>query len=188
MDSSPKNIEYIKKDLIYWRYNLKAECAFITAENINSIILKNGISGDIGLLSIDVDGNDYWVWKAINSISPRIVICEYNSLFGPKAKVTIPYDKDFERTRAHYSNLYFGASLAALESLAKEKGYSLVGSNSAGNNAFFVRNDVMGDLKMLSAEEAYIEVKFRESRHEKGNLTFLSRKEAYEAYRGYASI
>jgi len=180
IDASEKNIEYIKKSTIYWKHNLKAECAFVTAENINFLISKNGISGDIGILSIDIDGNDYWVWKAIDCISPRIVICEYNSLFGPKAKVTIPYDPNFQRTKAHYSNLYWGASISALASLAKEKGYSLVGSNSAGNNAFFVRNDVIGDLKVLTPEEAYVEAQSRESRDKHGNLTFLDRKEAFK--------
>lgn len=180
IDASEKNIEYIKKSTIYWKYNLKAECAFVTAENINFLISKNGISGDIGLLSIDLDGNDYWVWKAIDCISPRIVICEYNSLFGPKAKVTIPCDPNFQRTKAHYSNLYWGASISALASLAKEKGYSLVGSNSAGNNAFLVRNDAIGDLKVLTPEEAYVEAQFRESRDKQGDLTFLDRKEAFK--------
>lgn len=178
IDSSEENIKEIKKDPIYWKYNLKAECAFVDAENINSILLKNGISGDIGLLSIDIDGLDYWVWKAIDCISPRIVICEYNSLFGKKAAVTVPYVKNFQRTKAHYSNVYWGASLKALEILGRKKGYSLVASNSAGNNAFFVRNDVLGDLKPLTSEDAYVEAQFRESKNEKGELTFLNRKEA----------
>ena len=111
IDSSPDNATSIKKDPIYWRFNLKVECAFIDAENISQIITNAGISGDIGLLSIDIDGNDYWVWQAIDCIKPRIVICEYNSLYGPQAKVTIPYDRSFVRTKAHYSNLYYGASL-----------------------------------------------------------------------------
>ncbi|MCS7232155.1 MAG: hypothetical protein RMJ67_08475 [Elusimicrobiota bacterium] len=180
IDGSIDNIEYIRRDSIYWQYNLKAEHAFITAENINSIIQKNGISGEIGLLSIDIDGNDFWVWKAIECIYPCIVICEYNSLFGPKAKVTIPYNPNFQRTKAHYSNLYFGASLAALEMLGKEKGYSLIGSNSIGSNGFFIRNDLLGyvrPLKPLTAEEAYVKSQFRQSRDRKGNLTFLSHEE-----------
>lgn len=178
IDSSCDNIEEVKKDPIYWKYNLKAECAFVDAENINSILLKNGISGEIGLLSIDIDGVDFWVWKVIDCISPRIVICEYNSLFGPKAAVTVPYVKDFQRTKAHYSNLYFGASLRALELLGRTKGYSLVASNSAGTNAFFVRNDVLGDLRPLTSEEAYVEIQSRQSRNEKGELTFLNREES----------
>ncbi|NJL53238.1 MAG: hypothetical protein HC930_15550 [Hydrococcus sp. SU_1_0] len=87
MDSSPEYIQYIKQDRIYWRYNLKAECAFIDKDNINELLINNGITGDIGLLSIDVDGNDYWIWEAIHCISPRIVISEYNGLFGNHRKL-----------------------------------------------------------------------------------------------------
>jgi len=154
IDGSQDNINFIKNDPIYWRYNLKAECAFIDKENINTLIKNSGISGDIGLLSIDVDGNDYWIWEAINCISPRIVICEYNSIFGALAKVTVPYDKNFHRTKAHYSNLYYGASIAALTSLAEAKGYSLIGSNSAGNNVFFVRTDLCSGLQTRQPEDA----------------------------------
>ena len=172
-DGSRDNINYIKNDPIYWRYNLKAECAFIDRENINRLISNNGISGDIGILSIDIDGNDYWVWEAINCVTPCIVICEYNSIFGPHAKITIPYDKDFKRSNAHYSNLYYGASIAALATLANRKGYSLIGSNSAGNNIFFVRNELIRDMKTYAPEESYVKSQFRESRDNRGTLSFL---------------
>jgi len=173
IDGSRKNINYIKNDPIYWRHNLKAECAFIDCDNINEIIKNNGISCEIGLLSVDIDGNDYWVWEAIDCVTPCIVMCEYNSIFGPSAKVTVPYDKKFFRTNAHYSNLFYGASISALTSLAEKKGYSLVGSNQAGNNAFFVRNDLVGELTTYKPEEVYVKAQFRESRDAHGNLTFL---------------
>lgn len=172
IDGSDQNIESIKKDSIYWKYNLKAECAFITKENINNLLEKNGIVGEVGLLSIDIDGNDYWVWERISCIQPRIVICEYNSLFGPSAKVSTPYDPAFTRNSAHYSNLYYGASLAALEYLGNRKGYSLVGANAAGNNAFFVRSDVLGDLKSHTSAQLYVRSQFREGRSQDGNLTY----------------
>lgn len=173
IDGSPDNIRYIKQDPIYWGYNLKADCAFVNRDNINELLISNGISGDIGLLSIDIDGVDYWVWEVINCITPRIVICEYNSFFGCDRKVTIPYDKEFSRRTAHFSNTYWGASIAALAHLASLKGYALVGSNSAGNNVFFVRNDVVGDLRVYSPVEAYVRAQFRDSRDQHGNLTFL---------------
>lgn len=172
IDGSEENIAYIKKDVIYWARNLKAECAFITKDNINELIANSGISGDIGLLSVDIDGNDYWIWDAIKGISPRIVICEYNSLFGHTSKVTTPYDPDFVRGVAHYSKVYYGPSIAALCDLASRKGYSLVAGNSAGNNVFFVRNDVIGGLKVLSSQDAYCRSQFREYHDENGNLTF----------------
>ena len=174
MDGSKKNINYIKNDMsVSWGHNLTAECVFITTDNINEVILRNGISGDIGLLSVDIDGNDYWVWEAITCINPRIVICEYNSLFGPHAKVSTPYKVDFDRLTAHYSNIYYGSSIAALEFLGKKKGYSLVGSNSVGNNLFFVRNDLCGGLKVVSAENAYMKAQFREAKDKDGKLAFI---------------
>ena len=172
MDGSRINIEYVKSDIIYWAHNLKAECIFITRDNINEVISRNGLSGDIGLLSVDIDGNDYWVWEAITCINPRIVICEYNGIFGPYAKVTIPYKPNFYRIGAHHSNIYYGASIAALEYLAHKKGYSLVGSNNAGNDVFFVRNDLCGALQLLTAEQAYRRAQFRESMDTHGKLTF----------------
>ena len=172
IDGSASNIEFVKRDTIYWATNLKAEQAFVTAENINGILRAAGIAGDIGLLSVDIDGNDYWLWEAIDSISPRIVICEYNSHFGPDARVSTPYDPAFVRDSAHFSKIYYGASLAALNSLAQAKGYSLVASNGAGNNAFFARNDVRGSLPVLSCAQAYRRPVFREYHDENGKLTF----------------
>ena len=172
MDGSAQNIAFIKEDPIYWEANLKAQCAFITRENINDLLLENGIKGDIGLLSVDVDGNDYWIWSAIDAISPRIVICEYNSLWGPLEAVTVPYDAGFERSNAHFSKVYFGASIAALDHLARNKGYTLVGCNAAGCNAVFVRNDVRGNLGLLEPAAAYREAVFREAHDARGRLTF----------------
>jgi len=178
VDGDPDYITYIKNDPIYWQYNLKAVNSFITRDNINQIFLDNGIQGQIGLLSVDIDGNDYWVWEAINSVNPAIVVSEYNFRFGATKAVTVPYDAGFVRTKAHYSNIYYGASLKALCILATKKGYTFVGCNSAGNNAFFVRNDLKPDsLKELTSEEGYVAAQFRESRDELGNLLYLSLEE-----------
>lgn len=178
IDGSRENINFIKKDPIYWRYNLKAECCFITKENINDILLRNGIAGEIGLLSIDIDGNDYWVWKEITSIKPSIVVVEYNARFGKESAVTIPYDPKFIRTEAHYSSIYYGASLKALHILGLEKGYELVGCNTAGNNAFFIRRDLLiPPLKALSVQDAFVCNQFRESRGVDGALNFLTQEQ-----------
>ena len=173
LDGSSENISYIKNDPIYWKHNLKAEHAFLTAENINQIISSNGISGDIGLLSIDVDGNDYWLWEAINCISPNIVVIEFNSLFGKKEKVSVPYKSNFVWTNEHFSNLYWGASLSAMEYLGEKKGYSLVGINSVSSNAFFVKDELIGNVRKTNSKEAHSYSSFRQSRNEKGELTFL---------------
>ena len=140
---------------------------------VNDLIRDNGIEGDIGLLSIDIDGNDYWVWKAITCVRPRILVLEYNALFGPRAAVTVPYDPTFFRTRAHYSNLFWGASLEALTRLSRDKGYILVGCNSAGNNAFYVRADLRGQLEEMSVQSAFVQAQFRESRDAAGLPTYL---------------
>lgn len=174
LDGSKGNIDYIKNDDIYWRYNINAVEKFITRDNINQTILEQNISGDIGILSVDIDGNDYWVWEKIECISPRIVICEYNSIFGADEDVTIPYDEKFYRTEAHYSNLYYGVSLKAICRLANLKGYDFIGCNSAGNNAFFVRKDLTNYLNIEDTEKHYIQSKFREGRDENGKLLFIS--------------
>jgi hypothetical protein len=175
IDGSAANVDTIRNDPIYWRYNLKAEHSFVTRENINSLISKNGIRGEIGLLSVDIDGNDYWVWEAIDVVQPIITIVEYNARFGPDAAVTVPYAADFVRSKAHHSMLYYGASLSALCLLGKKKGYAFVGCNSAGNNAFFVRRDRLAPgMRELTAAEGYVRNQFRESRDASGQLLFES--------------
>ena len=174
IDSSSSYINYIRSDSIYWQHELTAVQEFITAENINATITANGFAGELGLLSIDIDGNDYWVWRALDAVRPDMVVSEYNSVLGNTRAVTVPYDPEFNRTRAHYSNLYFGCSLRALDLLAREKGYTFVGSNAAGNNAYFVRLDRLGNLKPVDVEIGYVESRFRESRDEQGRLTHLS--------------
>jgi hypothetical protein len=106
-----------------------------------------------------------------------IVVVEYNSTFGSKQAVSIPYDAGFERSRAHYSQLYWGASLRAFCSLGTRKGYAFVGCNSAGNNAYFVRRDRLGPLIELDPQEGYVESRFRESRDSDGQLTYLAGKD-----------
>lgn len=181
MDSSPKNIEYIKKDGIYWKHDITALCKFISINNINEIFLENLVDKNIGLLSIDIDGNDYWVWKAISTIDPSIVVIEYNSILGKDKNYVVPYEENFTRKKAHYSNLYYGSSLPALTKLANEKGYALTACNSAGNNAFFVKRNLLNEkVKEVNCRDAFKERKFRESRDKNNKLTFLNNKEQKE--------
>ena len=184
LDGNKRDIDYILDDEICWRHDLTAKHAFITKENINQLIQENRFSGELGLLHIDIDGNDYWVWDAIDSVSPVIVIVEYNSVFGKNQAITVPYNPTFNRTKAHYSNLYFGASLKALVTLGAKKGYSFIGSNSHGNNAYFVRNDKVKDLKVRNVEEGYVESKFREGRLQNGQHSYLAGKDRLKALRG----
>jgi hypothetical protein len=173
LDSGTGHIEFIQQTGLGWRHQIDAVRAFVTRENINGLIRDAGVDGDIGLLSIDLDGNDLWVLEAVDVVTPRILIVEYNATFGAEAAVTVPYDEHFVRGERHYSHLYWGASLAALERVAQAKGFALVTVNRAGNNAFFVRNDVLGDLKVRTAMEAYRPSLFRESRSPAGELTLV---------------
>jgi len=171
LDGCGADIDYVQKDPIYWQHDLQAKCSWITRENVNPCLLQAGFGEDLGLLSIDIDGNDYWVWEAIDCVKPRIVVVEYNSVFG-LAPISVPYKADFNRTAAHYSNLYFGCSIGALSHLAMTKGYQLLGSNSCGSNAFFVRSDIAGPFKDVDVQEAYLVSRFRESRSENGRLSY----------------
>lgn len=174
MDGSRDHIRDIRSQDIYWRYDLTAKCAFIDRDNINTLIDDSGFSGDIGVLSVDIDGNDYWVWQSIDVIRPAIVVCEYNAVLGDRYQLTVPYQADFQRTRAHYSNLYFGASLKALIALGQRKGYTFVGTTSTGCNAFFVCNDYAPTvLDALANVWAYPSA-VREARGEDGALLFAS--------------
>lgn len=156
-----------------WKHRIDSVSAFVTAENVNSLIAGAGFSGELGLLSIDLDGNDYWVFDSIDVVRPGIVVAEYNSIFGPDRSVTVPYDPAFVRTKAHWSALYFGASLPALCEVAARKGFQFVGSNSAGVNAFFVRRDLSAGLPDLTAKDGWVESAHRESRDRRGRMTYV---------------
>lgn len=140
IDGSKSNIDYIKSSYYFWKYDLTAVNEFITSKNINDLLVSNLSSQNkhIGLLSIDLDGNDYWIFKEIKDISADILIMEYNSLFGIERKLTVPYDPIFQRYNYNFTGAYFGASLPALIEVAEEKGYIFIGTNSTGHNAFFI--------------------------------------------------
>lgn len=132
---------------------LTANEAFVVAENINSLLEQGGVTGEIDFLSIDIDNNDYWVWKEITAIKPRVVAIEYNATLRPPMSLVVPYDPE----RRWDGTNYFGASLEALVRLGRDKGYQIVGCNFSGANAFFVREDIAEDLfvEPATAEEHY---------------------------------
>ena len=173
IDGSKQYMDVVRKSNIYWRHDITAVDAWIDRDNINQLIGDAGFRGDTGILSIDIDGNDYWVWEKIEVVNPVIVVVEWNSVFGDEYAITIPYNSAFQREKEHYSCLYWGASIRAFEHLAERKGYALLCSNSAGNNLFFVRRDRLGRLKPLSSKDAYVESTFRDSRDLSGKLNFL---------------
>lgn len=141
---------------------VKIISSFVTRENINSIFDENDLYKEIDLLSIDIDGNDYWIWDAIERIEPRVVIIEYNSIFGTSASRTVKYNPIFKSLKEHSSGWYYGASISALNKLAKRKGYTLVACDSSGVNAFFIKNEVMNSIfKELTVDEAFYDQETR---------------------------
>lgn len=125
----------------------------VSAENINALIAQSGLSGEIDFLSIDIDYNDYWIWKAIDVVNPRVVAIEYNATLRPPMSLVVPYRPDAEWDGSNFQ----GASLEALVKLGAQKNYRIVGCSIAGVNAFFVRADLCGDrfLEPATAQEHY---------------------------------
>jgi hypothetical protein len=115
---------------------------FITRDTINPLIQKLGMPATIDLMSIDIDGNDYWIWQAIEAVSARVIVIEYNGTLRPTHSIVPEYNDSNQWN----GTSYMGASLTALEKLGRQKGYSLVGCNYTGANAFFVRDDLVKDL------------------------------------------
>lgn len=184
IDSDLSHIKHIKSQNYYWRNQLSICSDFISKKNINTILQKNNFIGDIGILSIDIDGNDYWIWEEINIINPSIVIIEYNARFGDEESLTIPYNEHFDRKKSKESNIYYGASLSALSKLAKKKNYSLICTNSNGNNAYFVKNDLLKTnnnlIKERSSKECFNLNSFKENKDKNNNIIYLSKEEEYE--------
>lgn len=120
--------------------------AWLTRENVNAVIRDAGYSGEIDLLSLDIDGVDYWLWEALQVVAPRIVVLEYNHLLGPDASRSVPYRPDFVAELTEHGSDYAGASLQAFVKLGRRKGYRFVGTNAVGTNAFFAREDVPARL------------------------------------------
>lgn len=166
----------VSSNVSLWRGNLNVLEKKISSENINEI-LSNNVDFEIDVFSIDIDGIDYWILKEINSKISKLVILEYNSIFGPDLEVTVPNNKDFDRAKEHYSNLYYGASLKAYVNLMKEKGYYFLGVNRLRNNAFFINNDFsknfffnkLKDMNLIYSTDS----NFSESRNKNGELNFL---------------
>jgi hypothetical protein len=182
-DGNEDHMAGLRHERIYWMYDLTARSAFVTAENINELISQAGFGGPLGLLSIDIDGNDYWVWNAIDVVDPAIVVCEYNPILGDTRAISVPYDPGFTRFAAHHCGLYFGASIAGLKHLAEQKGYAFIGTNSNGINAFFVKKCLAGPvLEMIRDVRAYCS-RHRDSRDENALLSFTGGRARFDLIR-----
>lgn len=138
-----RGIRFYKKYPDPYQYPPKFIYAPVTRENINGILKDAGFEGSIDLLSIDIDGNDYWIWDAISVVEPRVVIIETHVEFGLN-NVVVPYDPNYVYPGKHPD--YHGASPVAMIKLGKKKGYRFVGANRLGHNHIFVKEELAGDL------------------------------------------
>lgn len=126
-----------------WFYKPKFICEKVTRENVNQIIEDNGYKGEIGLLSIDIDGNDYWIWDSLTIVDPKVVIIETHNEFGLN-DIVVPYDPNSSFSEKH--PIYHGASPTAMVKLGNKKGYRLVGANEFGFNFIFIKNGIANEL------------------------------------------
>lgn len=118
--------------------------ALVTRENVNQLLVRAGMEGEVDVLSIDIDGNDYWIWEAITAVRPRIVVVEAQVERGMRDEV-MPYQAAFSAAGAARGSLV-GATVPALVRLGAQLGYRLVAANRYGFNLFFVRNDLAPEL------------------------------------------
>jgi hypothetical protein len=129
-----------KRDCLLYSPLLTA--AWITAENVNELLSKSGCGGEVDLFALDIDGNDYWVWKAIEAINPRLFVVETHNVIPSDRSLAIEYRPDFNYLeQSGTARMYLGASLLAMMKLCKRRGYRLIGGHRHGFNAFFLRDD-----------------------------------------------
>ena len=150
IDSSVDAIEHLRRRLAI-NPDVTAVAAMVLPENVNELLTQHGYTGEVDVLSLDIDSYDYWVLEALRVCSPRILVTEYNAAFGNERAVTIPYAQPLDGTPKGYH----GASLAALVGAARRKDYRLVLCDESGANAFFVRNDLAPELRELPVARAF---------------------------------
>lgn len=171
--------ENLEKSFSMWRGTVCAECIFVTPENINEIFERaNKFMDGIEVLSIDIDGIDYWIAQQLDWSDINIAIVEYNPLFGHHNTVSVPLETFTSRFEQHYSGLYFGASLRSWIELMESNNLVFVGSNRIGNNAFFVKKKLCVNLSIPIPDtndlSGYVDWRIRDSRNRDGNLTYLN--------------
>lgn len=162
VENVKKDIKFLKKIIGRTKrstnFQREVKNEKVTAENIQNLFKKYNVPKDFDLLSIDIDFNDYWVWKSIEDYFPRVVVIEYNSSIPPNQSRVVPYNADATWDGTNY----FGASLLALKNLSLKKGYTLVGCDSNGVNAFFVKSDLLKNITIREIEHLYKSPKYGE--------------------------
>lgn len=153
VDANERLQERLRLHRIGWRGNVAARTAFVTRENVRDLLAYDEIGGPPEVVSIDLDGMDYWILEQVPLEGCSVVVCEYNALLGDDP-VAVPYDPAFERFASHPSGHYYGASLSAMAHQLRSRGFSLVGVTTACVNAFFVRHDLLDRLPFPAPEPA----------------------------------
>ena len=185
IDSNKELKLNVQKYESFYKGSLEVINRKINIENFKKIIIENN---NIDLFSIDIDGIDYWLLNEIPDRYSKIVVAEYNPLFGSKIEISVPYDGNFDRTSYHYSNLCYGASIKAINNLMEKKGFKLIGVNDLKNNAFFVRKDEINKINLDEVSDndldEFCNFNFRESRNKYGDLTYMNKKDAFNLISG----
>ena len=170
----------VSKNIKLWRADITILEEFISSKNINSILKKYNFDKNIDLFSLDVDGIDYWILKELPKNFSKIAIIEFNSTFGSEKEITVPYKKNFDRSKYHYSNLCYGASLKAINNIMKKKGFIFIGTNLHRVNAFFVSKKYINKIGLRIPKnkdlKKYVDSNIRESRAKNNLLSYLSGK------------
>jgi len=184
VDSNKNLVNSVKKLDLFWKNSLFPMTDFITPESASEhIINAKNLMGGIDIFSIDLDGNDYWILNKLDLSGVSIVICEYNPIFN-EINCTVPRSDNFERFKAHSSGLFFGMSLKASISLLDSKGFTFVGTNRAGNNAFFIKNEMKDQVSIpipiIDNLKTFLDWRIRESRDESGCLNYLNASQAFK--------
>ena len=170
----------VEKNIRLWRGNLKILNRKIDSENILATLKEFNFFDNIDLFSIDVDSIDYWILEKMPKKFCKLIVAEYNPYFGSNLEISVPNDKNFDRSKYHHSNLCFGASLKSIINLLDRKGFVFLGTNLFKNNAFFVNSDFKDNLFLEIPNNnelnSFTNASFRESRDINDKLTFIDPK------------
>jgi hypothetical protein len=176
VDADPHLRQRLLKQEIAWRGTVVPVQALVTRDNVAELCLREELGGPPDIVSLDIDGMDYWVLEALPLTGCSVVVAEYNGLLGHVRAVSVPYMPDFDRYIAHYSGVYYGASLGAFVHLLGQRGFTFVGATSSRVNAFFVRNEFTARLPFRPPPtdnlHLFTERNVRDARDRRGALTF----------------
>lgn len=178
VDARKDLVSSISKMELNWKNHIFPIQVFVTPETVNEIeILASENMGEVNILSIDLDGNDYWIASKMALSKTRIIVVEYNPLFGFKRAVSVFYKSDFDRTKEHYSWDYYGASIKAWQQLFSKSDFSFIGTNRQCTNAFFIKNEDVNKLGFQAPKDLSIftNLSTRDSRDLDSNISIRSK-------------